>query len=334
MKKRYCAWLLALGASALLGGAPCLAQRSGGTFDFTFSPGAEDCHKSPPPPLEVHPYNESTFIIRENLCATAEAPVIYLLIGSQKALLIDTGDVADAKIMPLADTVFRLLPATDHGRLSLLVAHTHRHQDHRAGDGQFQGRPGVQVIGFDLDSVVREFGFADWPNGTKTIDLGDRQVDVMPTPGHNATHVVFYDRNTALLFSGDFFLPGRLLIEDKAADLASAKRVAAFLSEWPVRAVLGAHIELDSEGNLYTLGSTFHPKEHALAMTGADLMALPQLVEQFNGLYTSRPPFVMMNQNRVLMLWAALFALIIASLGYGAYRLAKRRRTRRVASAE
>jgi glyoxylase-like metal-dependent hydrolase (beta-lactamase superfamily II) len=34
---------------------------------------------------------------------------------------------------------------------------------------------------------------------------------VIPTPGHNATHVVFYVRITGLLFSGDFLMPGRLL---------------------------------------------------------------------------------------------------------------------------
>lgn len=43
-------------------------------------------------------------------------------------------------------------------------------------------------------------------------------------PGYNETEVSFYDRNTGLFFSGDFLLPGRLLIEDAKADLASAKK--------------------------------------------------------------------------------------------------------------
>jgi hypothetical protein len=39
----------------------------------------------------------------------------------------------------------------------------------------------------------------------------------------------FYDRQTGLFFSGDFLLPGRLLIANKSADLASAKRAAQFV---------------------------------------------------------------------------------------------------------
>ena len=64
-------------------------------------------------------------------------------------------------------------------------------------------------------------GIADWPNGIGQIDLGDRVIDVMPTPGHYSSHVAYYDRQTGLFFSGDFLLPGRLLIEDTEADLAS-----------------------------------------------------------------------------------------------------------------
>jgi Metallo-beta-lactamase superfamily len=60
--------------------------------------------------------------------------------------------------------------------------------------------------------------------GIAHVDLGGRVVDVIPTPGHNETHVAFYDKRTGILFSGDFLLPGRLLIEDSAAYHKSAQR--------------------------------------------------------------------------------------------------------------
>ncbi|MGH9701514.1 MAG: MBL fold metallo-hydrolase, partial [Candidatus Acidiferrales bacterium] len=63
---------------------------------------------------------------------------MYLVLGSTKALLIDTGDVADPKMMPLAATVMNLLPGQGPAKLPLLVVHTHRHLDHRAGDAQFK----------------------------------------------------------------------------------------------------------------------------------------------------------------------------------------------------
>jgi hydroxyacylglutathione hydrolase len=47
----------------------------------------------------------------------------------------------------------------------------------------------VQVVGWDLESVRRYYNFTNWPNGLAQIDLGDRTIDVIPTPGHNATQV-------------------------------------------------------------------------------------------------------------------------------------------------
>jgi hypothetical protein len=80
-------------------------------------------------------------------------------------------------------------PQTDRKSLPLLVVHTDRHLDHRAADKQFTGLPHVQVVGFDLESVRRYYNFTDWPNGLAQIDLGDRTVDVIPTPDHNETEI-------------------------------------------------------------------------------------------------------------------------------------------------
>jgi hydroxyacylglutathione hydrolase len=288
-------------------------------FDWSQMPwdeGSKDCDVAKLAPLQVYAYNPTTFIIRESLCSTFEAPFLYLLIGTNKALLIDTGDVADPRLMPLADAVLRLLPARGNHKLPLLVVHTHRHMDHRAGDGQFQSLPDVQVVGFDLNSVREYFGFKDWPNDFVTVDLGDRNVDVLPTPGHNATHIVFYDRDTALFFSGDFFLPGRLLIEDRRADLASAKRVAAFVAERPISYVLGGHIELNANGKAFGWTSQYHPHEHGLSMSKADLLELPKAIEQFNGVYTRRGQTIMVNQTNVLVITVVAVGSLLAAVGH------------------
>ncbi len=165
------------------------AQLATGSMNVRWDDGATDCKTSRQPAIQVHAYNPQTFILRENLCATFEAPFMYLLKGSTRALLIDDGDVADPRQMPLARTVMDLLRADGSPQVPLLVVHTHRHLDHREGDGQFAHLPGVQVVGFDLESVKRFYGFGDWPNGVAQIDLGGRVVDVLPTPGHNETHL-------------------------------------------------------------------------------------------------------------------------------------------------
>src|SRR5437868_13261679 len=87
--------------------------------------GAENCAASSQAPLQLHAYEPQTFILRQNPCANPEANFLYLLIGSQKALLIDTGAVADPNKMPLAETVLSLQLVKDSVRLPLLVVHTH-----------------------------------------------------------------------------------------------------------------------------------------------------------------------------------------------------------------
>ena len=177
--------------------------------------------------------------------------------------------------MPLATTVMGLLPDVGGAKLPLTVVHTHSHRDHRAGDAQFQDLPGVTVAAADLDGVCKFFGFPDWPNGVAQIDLGDRIVDVIPTPGHTDSHVSYYDRQTALLFTGDFLLPGRLIIDDTAADLASAQRLAAFARDRPITHVLGGHIELDVDGHTLPMGSTYHPRERVLPLSNRTCSTSP-----------------------------------------------------------
>ncbi len=301
--------LLALAAS--ITSAPAGAQLAPGSMDVQWNEGSTDCAKNPQPPLQQHQYNAQTFILRENLCTTFEAPFMYLLIGSSKALLIDTGDIEDAKVIPLADTVMHLLPGDGPSKLPLLVVHTHRHLDHRAGDAQFTHLSNAQVVGFDIDSVRNSYKFTDWPNGLAEIDLGDRTVDAIPTPGHNETEVTFYDRSTGLLFTGDFLMPARLLIDDTSADVASADRIAAFVKDRPVSFVLGGHIEMNSTDELFPWESQYHPHEHVLQLTKDDVLALPETVRSFNGFYSVHGKFTMENSMRILIAFG-IGALVVA----------------------
>jgi len=308
------------------------AQLAPGSMDVHWNPGSEHCDKQAPAPLQVHRYNAQTFMLRESLCETAEGPFMYLLVGTDKALLIDTGDVAEPQRMPLASTVLSLLPGNGATKVPLIIVHTHGHLDHRTGDAQFSQAPNAQLVGADLDKVKSFFGFSHWPEGVTQIDLGGRVIDVMPTPGHHVAHVPYYDRQTGLVFSGDFLLPGRLLIQDKAADLASAQRVAAFFKDKPVSYVLGGHIELDRDGGLDGLGGSYHPKERELPLSKQDLLDLPATVADFNGFYNSHGMFVMMNQNRVLLALLVAAVAVLAGVGYGIYRLLRRRKARRLKS--
>jgi hydroxyacylglutathione hydrolase len=313
-----------LGSVLFLISIPATSQLAPGSMDVHWNEGASDCAKNTQSPIQVHSYNARTFILRENPCATAEAPFMYLLVGSTKALLIDTGDVADPKQMPVAQTVMALLPNAGQSKLPLIVVHTHGHLDHRLGDSQFEHPASehlasdhlanVEIVPTDLNHVRQYFGFADWPNGIAQVDLGDRTIDVLPTPGHYPSHVSYYDRQTGLFFSGDFFLPGRLIIDDAGADLASARRVADFVRDRPVSYVLGGHIELDADGEQLPLGSHYHPREHVLQLSKQDLLGLPEIVGSFNGFYSQQGMFVMYSQTRILIAVGVVLIVVLVGL--------------------
>lgn len=312
---------------------PVLARSVGpppGSMEVQWDAGAETCPAHLSDPIQIHRYNDQTIVLREKLCSTWEAPFMYLLIGSKRALLIDTGDIADPSLMPLESRVMGLLPAEAAAKLPLLVVHSHGHLDHRAGDPQFEGVSGIQVVHSDLDSVRKYFGLADWPNGRAQIDLGDRIIDVLPAPGHHPAQLVYYDRNTGLVFSGDFLLPGRLLVDDSDAYEASARRVAEFLKDRPVSLVLGGHIEKNRSGELLPWQSTYHPDEHSLQLTKDDVAALPAALRTFNGFYTETGPFVMENGLRILIVAAIAALIALALLGIWIHRLIRRRRQRRL----
>jgi glyoxylase-like metal-dependent hydrolase (beta-lactamase superfamily II) len=300
-----------------------------GSLDVHWNEGASDCSATPQDTLQVHNYEPQTFILRQSPCADFEANFIYLLIGSDKALCIDTGAVADPKAMPLAKTILELLPDKDGKKLPLLVVHTHRHLDHRAGDPQFASLPSVQIVPIDLEGVRAFYGFNNWPNGTAHLDLGDRTVDVIPTPGHNQTHVAFYDGRTGILFSGDFLMPARLLIDDAAAYRESALRVVDFLKTRPLIHILGGHIELNAAGRAYRFGSHYHPSEHRLELAREDLTALPAAFERFNGFYARHPDYILSNPIHNLVALAIIAVAVLIFIVWGVRQLLRSRRRAR-----
>ncbi|WP_407352793.1 MBL fold metallo-hydrolase [Luteimonas sp. R10] len=313
-------------AALLAIGPQAAGQAVPGSLDVHWNAGAPDCEAAPQAPLQVHAYEPRTFILRQSPCVHFEANFLYLLIGSERALLIDSGAIADPERMPLAQRVLELLPRRDGAPLPLIVAHSHGHRDHRAGDALFASHGAVEVVAADLEGVKAFFGLDRWPDGVARLDLGDRGVTVLPAPGHHPAQVLFHDERTALLFSGDFLLPGRLLIDDTAAYRASAARAAEFFRDHPVTHVLGGHVELDLDGRLFPHGAQHHPRERPLQLDKQALLALPAALETFNGFHARHDDFVLVHPMHNLAALAAAAVAALALVGWALRRLWRRRR--------
>jgi len=93
------------------------------------------------PQMQVQRYDDDTYVIRQSIRTNFEAPFLYMLFGSDRALLIDTG-AGGLKVRPTIDRVIAEWAAR-HRRISihLVVSHSHSHGDHHQGDAEFQDRP-------------------------------------------------------------------------------------------------------------------------------------------------------------------------------------------------
>jgi glyoxylase-like metal-dependent hydrolase (beta-lactamase superfamily II) len=191
----------------------------------------------------------------------------YLLLGQEQALLIDTG-LGVGNIKGIIDRL-TALPVT--------VATTHVHWDHIGGHKYFDriyvheaemewlehfpipleavksslakqpnGLPEEFPEGFHMDDYSvfqgRASGILRDNDG---IDLGNRRVRVLHTPGHSPGHICFYEPDKGFLYTGDLIYAGTLDAFYPSTDpclfMQSVKKVKAL----PVQRILPAHHSLE-----------------------------------------------------------------------------------------
>lgn len=231
------------------------------------------------PATQVQALDADTFVIRQSVKTNFEAPFLYLIFGRDKVLLVDTG-AEDGRIRPTVDRLIAdWLAAHKRTSIPLVVAHSHSHGDHVAGDAAFRERPDTTVIGLKPADVAAAFGIAKWPVSTGKYDLGGRVLDILPTPGHQAAAIMLYDRRLQILLSGDTLYPGRLYVPVNflGDNRASVDRLAAFAARHPIRAALGAHIEMTQvPGKDYGHEAPTHPGEHRLELPASQIAELQQ----------------------------------------------------------
>ncbi len=160
--------------------------------------------------------------------------VSFLIVGSQKAVLFDTG----MGIRDISEVVSQLT------ELEVIVVNSHAHFDHVGDDHrfprifvydnefaverlvsglsnealQFDARPDAFIDGYpegfdpkryEIRPVARER--IDLLHDGDVIDLGNRRLEVLHTPGHTFDSIMLLDRDNKCLFTGDTFYPDLLL---------------------------------------------------------------------------------------------------------------------------
>lgn len=217
----------------------------------------------------------------------------YLLLGRERALLVDTGlGVGDIR------RVVRQLTS-----LPVQVAATHAHWDHIGGHGAFEDiavhpaeaswligqfplpmavvrasllrEPCSFPEGFEPQSYqVYQGGASRLLRDGDVLELGGRRVWALHTPGHSPGHLCFWEPQRGWLYSGDLVYAGCLYAfyptTDPVAFAASAQRVAGLPVRqiWPghhslqiaptlARSVAAAFAQLRAQDMLYQGAGTF-----------------------------------------------------------------------------
>lgn len=256
-----------------------MAGNSLGNLPATWYAGGSD--RAGRPDFLVHAYDEDFSVFRQAAATSFEKPFLYLLFGRERAILFDTG-AGGVNVAAAVGDVIRA-----RGPFPLIVAHSHGHADHVAGDDQFRDRHGITLVGKDLASVQAFFGINDWPNQIVPFDLGDRVLDIIPVPGHEPASIAVYDRRTTVMLTGDVFYPGRLYVRDGPAFTASIERLVEFTRDRPVAHFLGTHIENTGEPfRDYPEGTIDQPDEHRLELGRDQLLELRDTLRAMDGRVT------------------------------------------------
>lgn len=180
--------------------------------------------------FEVYKLTNNTYAIYEPY--QWQEAISYLLLGSEKALLVDTlQGVGDLK--SLIDQLTNL---------PVIVMNTHSHYDHVSGNYQFEtiygldtpytaentkGHSNADIGGsmtmdtiwknlptdFDISTYEsKAFEIDKFMSDGEIIDIGGREIQVVFTPGHSPDSVILIDKANRMMFTGDTFYPAPIYV--------------------------------------------------------------------------------------------------------------------------
>jgi glyoxylase-like metal-dependent hydrolase (beta-lactamase superfamily II) len=186
--------------------------------------------------FEVYQLSHNTYAIYEP--NQWQEAISYLLIGAEKALLVDT-------LQGIGDLKAVISQLTN---LPVIVINTHSHFDHVSSNYQFETVYGVDQP-FALDSanghphetnaeymtldtfwknIPASFSIDDYHNKAyevdkyvkdgEIIDIGGRPLEVVFIPGHSPDSIILVDRKNRMMITGDSFYPASIYLYLKGSN--------------------------------------------------------------------------------------------------------------------
>jgi glyoxylase-like metal-dependent hydrolase (beta-lactamase superfamily II) len=195
--------------------------------------------------FEVYEVGDRVFAIYEPM--QWQEIISYLIVGSERALLFDTG----MGIAPISPVVAALTeqPVT--------VLNSHTHMDHVGGNAEFRSIVAIDTdytrersrglsnermrsevedaalcaplpAGVTVDSYVsRPFAITEVARDGHTLDLGDRSFEILHIPGHTPDAIALFEPTSGYLWTGDSFYEGPIWLFAEETDLDGYRSAVA-----------------------------------------------------------------------------------------------------------
>lgn len=198
------------------------------------------------------------------------------IVGPEPSIVIDPGPDDEGH---LADV------AREAGRVGAVLV-THDHPDHAPGAVPFAERVRAPLYALRLTGAERL-------RPGQHVRSGPTEVTVVPTPGHTADHVAFFEPTAGALFTGDAVLGrGTSFIDPPDGDLVQYLRSLTRMLELDPRTIHPGHgpVVLDAVGKLREYLAHREEREgQVLAALADGPRSIPEMVEV---IYAAYPPDV------------------------------------------
>lgn len=225
----------------------------------------------------------------------------FLLIGSERAALIDTGLGID--------NIKRMTDQLTH--LPILVVTTHVHADHIGSHGQYDEiyvheaeqdwlvsgikKLSIEQIRKDISRDITRPVPAAFDPVTYTpytgqpagllkdgdeIDLGDRKLMIYHTPGHSPGHIAIFDSSRGYLFTGDLLYDETPVYAfyptTNPVDLVDSLQKISEING--VKQIFGSHNSIGLDPHIFHV-----VKEAVIELREMDLVRFGTGIHRFNG---------------------------------------------------